>query len=69
MYLAEGRFYYERMGEFINVAEDLEVNEIRKGVEIPNKMQNVTEETVIDEEEEGFTEQSVEKLEPIQRIR
>ena len=28
MYLGEGRFYYERMGEFIKVAKNLEVKEI-----------------------------------------
>ena len=32
MYLGEGRLFYERMGEFIKVAKELEV----KGVEIPN---------------------------------
>ena len=30
MYLGEGRLNYERMGEFIKVAEDLEVKEISK---------------------------------------
>ena len=34
MYLGEGKFYYERMGEFIKVAKDLEVKEISKGEEI-----------------------------------
>merc|ERR1711949_85852 len=29
MYLGEGKFYYERMGEFLKVAKDLEVKEIR----------------------------------------
>ena len=51
MYLGEGRFYYERMGEFIKVAKDLEVKEISKGVEIPNVEEIVTEETVVGEEE------------------
>ena len=37
MYLGEGRFYYERMGEFIKVAKDLEVKEISKGVEMQNE--------------------------------
>merc|ERR1712150_357507 len=47
MYLGEGKFYYERMGEFIKVANDLEVKEISKGVEIPNEEVDITEETVI----------------------
>ena len=34
MYLGEGRFYYERMGEFLKVAKDLEMKEISKGVEM-----------------------------------
>ena len=37
MYLGEGRFYHDRMGEFIKVAKDLEVKEISDGVEIQNK--------------------------------
>ena len=36
MYLGEGRFYYERMEEFLKCAKDLEVKEISKGVEIQN---------------------------------
>ena len=51
LYLGEGRFYYEKMGEFIKVAKDLEVKEISKGVEIPNVEEDVTEETVMDDEE------------------
>ena len=51
MYLGEGRFYYERLGEFIKVAKDLEVKEISKGVEIPNVEEVVTEETFIEDEE------------------
>merc|ERR1711997_1027396 len=51
MYLGEGRFYYERMGVFIKVAKDLEVNEISKGVEIPNEEEVISEENFIDEEE------------------
>merc|ERR1712072_1239609 len=46
MYLGEARFYYERMGEFIKVAKDLEVKDISKGVEIPNEKEDDTEETV-----------------------
>ena len=30
MYLGEGKFYQERMGEFIKVAKDLEVKDISK---------------------------------------
>ncbi len=41
MYLVEGKFYYERIGEFIKVAKDLEVKEISKGVEIPNLKEDV----------------------------
>merc|ERR1719350_845260 len=52
MYLGEGKFYYERMGEFIKVAKELEVKEISKGVEIPNVEEVLTEETVMDDEEE-----------------
>merc|ERR1711981_24422 len=51
MYLGEGRFYYERMGEFLKVAKDLEVKEISKGVEMQNEEEDVTEETVVDDEE------------------
>ena len=42
IYLGEGRFYYERMGEFIKVANDLQVKDISKGVE--NKEEDVSEE-------------------------
>ena len=35
MYFGEGKFYYERMGEFIKVAKDLEVKEI------PNEYQGL----------------------------
>merc|ERR1711981_1068625 len=51
MYLGEGRFYYERMGEFIKVAKELEVKEISKGVEIPNVEEDVTEKTDMDDED------------------
>ena len=50
MYLGEGRFYYDRMGEFIKVAKDLEVKEISNCVEIPYVKDNVTEETVMEDE-------------------
>merc|ERR1712001_158772 len=56
MYLGEGKFYYERMGEFIKVAKDLEVKEISKGVEIPNTEEYVTEETVMDDEKKEADE-------------
>merc|ERR1719219_1282991 len=50
MYLGEGRFYYERMGEFLKVAKDLEVKEISKGVEMQNGEEDVTEDTgMVDE--------------------
>ena len=56
MYLGEGRFYYERMGEFIKVAKDLEVKEISKGVEIPNLKEDIPKETVIHNEEKETPE-------------
>ena len=49
MYLGEGKFYYERMGEFIKVSKDLEVKEISNGVEIPNVEEDVTKETITDD--------------------
>merc|ERR1712069_27383 len=52
MYLGEGKFYYERMAEFIKVAKDLEVKEISKGVELPNMEEAVMEEAVMDEEDQ-----------------
>ena len=51
MYLGEGKFYYERMAEFIKVAKDLEVKEISKGVGMPNEEEDVPEETVLGDEE------------------
>ena len=57
MYLGEGKFYYERMGEFIKVAKDLEVKKISKG--LPNLEEDVTEETVVDNETECITEETV----------
>ena len=48
MYLGEGRFYHERMGEFIKVAQDLEVIEISDSME----MGSGEEETVEEEPEE-----------------
>merc|ERR1719347_1073445 len=37
MYLGEGKFYHERMREFIKVAQDLEVKDIRDGLELPSE--------------------------------
>ena len=56
MYLGEGKFYYERMGEFLKVAKDLEVKEISKGVEMQNEEEDTTEETVVDDEEKETDE-------------
>ena len=49
MYLGEGRFYQERMGEFLQVAKDLAVEGISDGVE----SQEEKEEIVADNEEPG----------------
>ena len=57
MYLGEGRFYQERMGEFIKVAKDLEVKEISKGVDMQNEEEDITEEAVIMEDVEEETEE------------
>merc|ERR1719347_556440 len=54
MYLGEGKFYHERMSEFIKVAQDLEVKEISDGVELPSEE---TEETV----EENIPEDAIEE--------
>merc|ERR1719347_1650493 len=51
MYLGEGKFYHERMREFIKVAQDLEVKEISKGVEMPSEEAEETVEENIPEEE------------------
>jgi len=51
MYLGEGKFYYERLGEFLKVAEDLEVKDINEGVEMLNNEEDVTEEIVLDDDE------------------
>ena len=58
MHLGEGKFYCKRMREFIKVAKDLEVKEISKGVEIPNVQDNITEETVILNDEEMETNEN-----------
>ena len=46
MYLGEGKFYQERMGEFIKVAKDLEVKEISKGVEMPGDNEDIIEDDI-----------------------
>ena len=51
MYLGEGKFYHERMREFIKVAQDLEIKEISDGVELPNEETGETVEENIPEEE------------------
>merc|ERR1719347_424285 len=51
MYLGEGKFYHERMREFIKVAQDLEVREISDGVELPSEEAEETVEENIPEEE------------------
>ena len=56
MYLGEAKLNYERMGEFIKVAKDLEVKEISMGVEIPKVPKVVTEETVRMDDEEKETD-------------
>merc|ERR1712072_996487 len=69
MYLGEGRFYYERMGEFLKVAKDLEVKEISKGVEIQNEEEAVTEETAVDDEEKETDEDEEPKQTSENKIR
>ena len=69
MYLGEGRFYYERMGELIKVAKDLEVKEISKGVEIPNVEEDFIEETDMDDEEKETDEDDEPKQTPETKIR
>merc|ERR1719347_739055 len=51
MYLGEGKFYHERMREFIKVAQELEVKEISDGVELPSEEAEETVEENIPEEE------------------
>ena len=69
MYLGEGKFYYERMGEFLKVAKDLEVKEISKGVEMQNEEEDVTEETVVDDEEKETEEDDEPKQTSENKIR
>ena len=68
MYLGEGKIYYERMGDFLNVAKDLEVKEISKGVEIPVSG-NVASEIVVDDEEMETDEDDEPKQTPENNIR
>ena len=57
MYLGEGRCFYERMGEFIKVAKDLEINEIsKKGLVIPKEEEDITEEAVMNYEKKKIEE-------------
>ena len=63
MYLGEGKFYYERMAEFIKVAKDLEVKEISKGAEIPNVEDIIMEETITEDEEKETEEHEPKLLE------
>jgi len=46
MYLGEGRFYQERMGEFIKVAQDLEVKEISDAVEMPGEEEDIIDDNI-----------------------
>jgi hypothetical protein len=69
MYLGEGKFYYERMAEFIKVAKDLEVKEICKGVEIPNVVEVLKEETIMDEENPETDADDEPKQTPKNKIR
>ena len=50
MYLGEGKFYQERMREFIKVAQDLEVKEISDGVEMPNEEETIIEDDIPENE-------------------
>ena len=51
MYLGEGRFYQERMGEFIKVAQDLEMKDINNMLEFPVEKEEDTFEDIIPKEE------------------
>ena len=55
MCLGEGRFYHERMREFIKVVQNLEVKEISDGVELPSEK---VEETV----EKNSPEEKIEEV-------
>ena len=47
MYFGEGKFYYERMGEFIKVAKDLEVHEIDKDLLLRKLLKMVKRRTLM----------------------
>ena len=63
MYLGEGRFYHERMGEFIKVAQDLEVKEISDGVEMGSGEEETVEEDVTEDEIDETLEEETENHE------
>merc|ERR1712069_2242 len=63
MYLGEGKFYHERMREFIKVAQDLEVKDISDGVELPS---DEAEETVQENIPEEEIEEDLVRETPIQ---
>ena len=73
MYLGEGRFYHERMGEFIKVAQDLEVKEISDGVEMGSGEEETVEDHIIEDEIEETFEEEIEnhknETKPSQRQR
>merc|ERR1712150_272096 len=47
MYLGEGRCNYERMGEFIKVAKELEVKDISDGVDMENDAEKTVDNEVV----------------------
>ena len=57
MYLGEGKFYQERMGEFIKVAKDLEVKEISKGVEMPGEGEDIIDDNITEDDIEETLEE------------
>ena len=65
MYLGEGKFYQERMGEFIKVAKDLEVKEISKGVEMPGEEEDIIEDDIQENDVEETLQE--EKQSQVQR--
>ena len=68
MYLGEGKFYYERMEEFIKVAKDLEVKEISEDVEIPNMEEDVTDKTTDDDEDDEPKQTIQDKIKQNERL-
>ena len=60
MYLGEGKFYHERMREFIKVAQDLEVKVISDGMELPSEeAEDAVEENIPKEDmREDLTEET-----------